>query len=1744
VVFPNTTKKQKIMKQKNHTTMHNIMRKNKTTFFKIFSKTAFTIIIMLFMVTQGAQAQTPTAPATQIFCAGATVGDLAATTTGTGAEVKSLQWYEDATTTTILDPTDALASATYYVAQKTPQTITTLSSGFNVPHEVAIEADGSILVADNGNQPIQRMTLDTDGNVLTTVNINAGFIRTTALAVEASGSILVADSDNNLIKRLILGTDGLVSTIETLASGLDRPGKIAIEADGNILVVEPTALKRITLDVDGNFISINTLRGGFSSLTNVAVEADGSILIIDSGAENIQRITLQANGAFSSIETLPGNFYSAIGIAVQADGKILVAIRYQNTVIRMDADGSNFETLVNSGLSFPEGMALQADGSILVADASNNAIKRITLESVSDRVAVGVTVGVPAPTGLSPQVYSGTTTLADLTTTGTNIKWYNDATAGTLLANSTPTVTGTTYYASQTVNTCESAARLAIRVNQISEATQAFCTTATVADLVSNPSTSTTTKWYDGATKITPLDPATVLTTAPYYVEQIATSQTTTVTPLGSGFSNPSGVAVAADGSILVADYANSVIQRMNADGTNIVTLGSGFIPYGVAVEANGTILVADYGNNAIKRMNADGTNIVTLGSGFFTPAGVAVDADGKIIVADYGNNAIKRMNADGTNIVTLIKDDTNLKWVAGVAIQTDGRILITQQGRGTIKRINADGSGLVTLATPVNNSTGVAVQADGRILIADYNTGEIKRINADGSGLITLASGFSTPCGGITIQADGSILVAHSAATIKKISLPYSSKRVMVSVKIGTVAPTGLNKQVYSGTATLADVTATGTTIQWYDDATVGTLLDSNTTVTDGTTYYASQTINSCESTTRFAVTMSKISEVEQTVLCSGTIANLVSTPSTAATVAWYEDATTTTPLDPATALTTATYYVEQITPETITSLASGFTQINSIAVEVDGSILVVDYGDKTIKRITLDTDGNAIETVTLGSGYIQPYGVAVQADGKILVTDIGSTLNDGTVKRMDADGSNIETISGGFRYPYGIAIEADGSILVTDDYEFDVRAVKRMDADGNNTRTLGSGFRTPSGVAVQADGRILVADSFNRFIKRMDADGSNIVTLGSADPYPWAVAVQADGKILAGYSNFSRGTGTLRRMNADGTGAVTLATGLPWPRGIALEADGSILLTAYDHVQRITLERVSNRVAVNVTVNTTAAPTSVSTQVYSGTATLADLSVTGTAIQWYTDATAGTALATNTTLTDSAIYYATQTLNSCESTTRLAVTVKKISELAQTFCPATVADLVSTPSASTTVAWYSDAATTTSLDPTDALTTATYYAAQLTPATTTTLNSAFNNPYAVAIEADGSILVPDYDNNLIKRMSADGKTIVTLGSGFELPIAVAVQTDGKILVVNYGNGTIQRMDANGDSSTIETLGSGYVLPYAVAVEADGSILIVERDDKSIKRMDSDGTNIVTLATGFVLPSGVAVEADGSILVTDTFGDAINRMTLDANGDVTAIESLGSGITRPSGVTIQADGSILFSDIANGTINKMDVDGTNIVQIGNGFNGLFGGLGVAAEADGSILVADTSNDAIKRITLESVSNRAVVNVTVNTTASPTGSASQTFCGSETVSFLNVSGTEIIWYDAVSSEIVVPGSTLLVDGTTYYASQTLNSCESSIRLAVTANADGCLGLNNFDATNLQWYPNPTTGILNINYSNNIDEVSVLNMVGQTLFTKKTKATEVQIDFSRLPKATYFMKVVSEGKVKMIKVIKQ
>ena len=117
-------------------------------------------------------------------------------------------------------------------------------------------------------------------------------------------------------------------------------------------------------------------------------------------------------------------------------------------------------------------------------------------------------------------------TLANMVITGSNIKWYSAASAGTLLPATTVLTNGTTYYASQTVGTCESATRTAVQVtlNQGTPLTTtqlSVCSNSRIQGMIIDGFNYTQLKWYSSATSTVVLPTSQLLTTTTYYVSSV-----------------------------------------------------------------------------------------------------------------------------------------------------------------------------------------------------------------------------------------------------------------------------------------------------------------------------------------------------------------------------------------------------------------------------------------------------------------------------------------------------------------------------------------------------------------------------------------------------------------------------------------------------------------------------------------------------------------------------------------------------------------------------------------------------------------------------------------------------------------------------------------------------------------------------------------------------------------------------------------------------------------------------------------------------------------------------------------------------------------------------------------------------------------------------------------------------------------------------------------------------------------------
>ncbi len=78
--------------------------------------------------------------------------------------------------------------------------------------------------------------------------------------------------------------------------------------------------------------------------------------------------------------------------------------------------------------------------------------------------------------------------------------------------------------------------------------------------------------------------------------------------------------------------------------------------------------------------------------------------------------------------------------------------------------------------------------------------------------------------------------------------------------------------------------------------------------------------------------------------------------------------------------------------------------------------------------------------------------------------------------------------------------------------------------------------------------------------------------------------------------------------------------------------------------------------------------------------------------------------------------------------------------------------------------------------------------------------------------------------------------------------------------------------------------------------------------------------------------------------------------------------------------------------------------------------------------------------------------------------------------------------------------------------------------------------------NNIEGFN--YYPNPTTGLLYLKAIDNINNVSIYNLLGQKVITKEVQSMNTQIDLSGLTSSIYLMQVEVNGQTGTYKIVKE
>lgn len=281
--------------------------------------------------------------------------------------------------------------------------------------------------------------------------------------------------------------------------------------------------------------------------------------------------------------------------------------------------------------------------------------------------------------------------------------------------------------------------------------------------------------------------------------------------------------------------------------------------------------------------------------------------------------------------------------------------------------------------------------------------------------------------------------------------------------------------------------------------------------------------------------------------------------------------------------------------------------------------------------------------------------------------------------------------------------------------------------------------------------------------------------------------------------------------------------------------------------------------------------------------------------------------------------------------------------------------------------------------------------------------LEASFRSPLNVLYMPDGSYLVADSENHVIRKIMGDEVTIYagfhllekneaglpegTLLDGpkdvavFKYPAGMARDAQGNVYVADSGNHAIRKVDPQGNVTTIAgsgVLGSAdgkgaeasFSNPMGVIVGSDGNIYVADTGNHLIRVIDKQGNvttlnaepeRVVEVVPGVV--EGAGDYKDGA-LAQALFNEPY-AMVSDANGNLYVSDS-GNSLIRYIDLKKQS-----VSTVA-GKVRAPFYEDASLYALGEFADGpalqaaFHAPKGISLNADGSLIIADSMNHTIR----------------------------------------------------------------------------------------------------------------------------------------------------------------------------------
>jgi hypothetical protein len=440
---------------------------------------------------------------------------------------------------------------------------------------------------------------------------------------------------------------------------------------------------------------------------------------------------------------------------------------------------------------------------------------------------------------------------------------------------------------------------------------------------------------------------------------------------------------------------------------------------------------------------------------------------------------------------------------------------------------------------------------------------------------------------------------------------------------------------------------------------------------------------------------------------------------------------------------------------------------------------------------------------------------------------------------------------------------------------------------------------------------------------------------------------------------------------------------------------------------------------------------------------------------------------------------------------------------------------------------------------------------------------------------------LLPFLSDAQIITSVAGGGTVV--GDGGPATAAILSDPGGcifskeGIFYIASGTGNrIRKIDTSGIITTIAGSSfGGYTgdggqataakLNYPVDVTLDrfGNIFFSDNMNDAIRRIDAI-TGIITTICGngisgsigdggrasaaqLYSPSGICFDKIGNLYIADLENNKIRK--IDTSGIITTFAGTGpAGYTgdgiaatlaelyNPSGVLADDTGNIYIADLGNNRLRKVNISGIISTCAGTGV-GTYMGDGMPA-TNAQFQPAYMKLDSLKKLYISDEStNLRVYKIDISGIfhcVAGNGMATNTGDGGP----------------AIAASIDYPYGLALDKCNNLYISNVNYNRIRKITFDSTCDPystfdSASLNIKTITTANVGIYPNPAYSSITVTATNKINQITITNLIGQTVYTQVYDIEKAEVNIAGLPEGVYIVKVTdSEGNITVSKILKQ